>query len=46
MLRVMLNIPQPPTSFSIYSKTVGSTVAEVSESSMMVVLRLEDYFMF
>jgi hypothetical protein len=31
----MLNIPQPPTSFSAYNKTIGSAVADVSESSMM-----------
>ena len=35
MLCAMLNIPQPPTSFNIYNKTVASAVADVSESSMM-----------
>ena len=35
----VLHIPQPPTSFSIYSKTVGSAVAEVSEFSMMKAAR-------
>jgi hypothetical protein len=35
MLRAMRNIPQPPTSFSIYSKTIGSAVADVSVSVMM-----------
>lgn len=29
------HIPQPPTSFSIYNKTVGSAVAEVSGFSKM-----------
>jgi hypothetical protein len=31
----MLNISQPPTSFSIYNKTIGSAVADVSVSFMM-----------
>jgi hypothetical protein len=31
----MLNIPLAPTSFSIYSKTIGSAVTDVSELSMM-----------
>ena len=35
MLHPMLNIPQPPTGLSIYNKTFGSAVADVSESSMM-----------
>ena len=39
VLRAVLNIPQPPKSVSIYNKTVGSTVAEVSESTMMQAVR-------
>jgi hypothetical protein len=39
MLCAMLNIPQPPTSYSIYNKIVGSAVAEVSVSSMMQAIR-------
>jgi hypothetical protein len=35
----MLNIPQPPRSFSIYNKAVGSAVAELSESSMLQAAR-------
>jgi hypothetical protein len=35
----MLNIPQPPTSFSIYNKTIGSAVADVSVSFMMQAAR-------
>jgi uncharacterized protein (DUF2235 family) len=31
----MLNIPQPPTSFCVYNKTIGSFVADVSVSLMM-----------
>jgi hypothetical protein len=33
------HIPQPPTSFSIYNKTVGSAVAEMSEFSKMQAAR-------
>jgi hypothetical protein len=39
MLCAVLNIPQPPTSFSIYNKTVGSAVADVSVSFMMQAAR-------
>jgi len=35
MLCAILYIPQPPTSFNIYNKTAGSTLAEVSKYSMM-----------
>jgi hypothetical protein len=35
MLCAVLNIPQPPTSFSIYNKTTGSAVADVSAFFMM-----------
>jgi hypothetical protein len=35
MLCALLNIPQLPTSFSVYNKTVGSPVADVSVSFMM-----------
>jgi hypothetical protein len=31
----VLNIPQPPACFSIYNKTTGSAVADVSVSFMM-----------
>jgi hypothetical protein len=34
MLCAVLSIPQPPTSFSIYKKTIGSAVADVRVSSM------------
>jgi hypothetical protein len=39
MLCVVLNIPQPPTSFSIYNKITGSAVADVSVSFMMQTAR-------
>jgi hypothetical protein len=39
MLCAMLNIPQPPTSFSTYNKTNGSAVDGVSESSVMQAAR-------
>jgi hypothetical protein len=39
MLCAVLNISQPPTSFSIYNKTVGSAVADVSVSFMMQAAR-------
>jgi hypothetical protein len=39
MLCAVLNIPQPPTSFSIYNKTTGSVVAVVILSSMMQAAR-------
>jgi hypothetical protein len=39
MLYAVLNIPYPPTSFSIYNKITGSAVDDVSESSMMQVAR-------
>jgi hypothetical protein len=39
MLCAMLNILQLPGSFSIYNKTVGSAVADVSVSSMMQAAR-------
>jgi hypothetical protein len=35
VLCAVLNISQPPTSFNVYNEIVGSTVAEVGESSMM-----------
>jgi hypothetical protein len=35
MLHAVLNIPQPPTSFNIYNKTVRSAVADVNVSFMM-----------
>jgi hypothetical protein len=35
----VLHIPQPPTSFSVCNKTVGSPVAEVSEFSKMQAAR-------
>jgi hypothetical protein len=35
----MLNISQPPTRFSIYNKTIGTAVADVSESFMMQAAR-------
>jgi hypothetical protein len=31
----VLNIPQPPTSFSICNKNIGSAVTEVSQSTLM-----------
>jgi hypothetical protein len=39
MLYPVLNIPQPPTSFSIYNKTVGSAVAAVSVSFVVQAAR-------
>jgi hypothetical protein len=39
MLCAVLNIPQPPTSCSIYNETIGSAVADVSVSSMMQAAR-------
>jgi hypothetical protein len=39
MLCAVLSIPQPQTSFSIYNKTIGSAVADVSESCMMQAAR-------
>jgi hypothetical protein len=39
MLCAMMNIPQPPTSFSIYNKSLGSTVADLTVSSMMQAAR-------
>jgi hypothetical protein len=39
MLCAVLNIPQPPTSFSIYDKSIGSAVADVSVSFMMQAAR-------
>ena len=39
MICSMLNIPQPPTKFSIYNKTLLSDVAEVSEGSMLNAVR-------
>jgi hypothetical protein len=39
MLCSVLNIPQPPTSFSIYNKTIDSAVAGVSVSFMMQAAR-------
>jgi hypothetical protein len=39
MLCAMLNIPQPPTSFSIYNNAIGSAVADVSESFRMQAAR-------
>jgi hypothetical protein len=39
MLCAMLNISQPPTSFSIYNNTTGSAVADVSVSFMMQAAR-------
>jgi hypothetical protein len=39
VLCAVLHIPQPPTSFSIYNKTVGSAVAEGDEFSMMQAAR-------
>jgi hypothetical protein len=39
MLCVVLNIPQPPTSFSIYNKTIGLAVADASVSFMMQAAR-------
>jgi hypothetical protein len=35
MLCAVLNIPHPPTTFSIYNKTIGSALADVSVSAMM-----------
>jgi hypothetical protein len=35
MLCAVLNIPQPPGSFSIYNKIIGSAVADVSVFFMM-----------
>ncbi|XP_069690036.1 uncharacterized protein [Periplaneta americana] len=35
MICSVLNIPQPPTKFSAYNKTLLSAVAEVSEGSML-----------
>jgi hypothetical protein len=35
MLCAVLNIPQPPKSFSIYNKNIGSAVADVSVSFFM-----------
>jgi hypothetical protein len=39
MLCAVLNIPQPPTGFSIYNQTAGSAVDNVSESSIMQATR-------
>jgi hypothetical protein len=39
MLCAVLNIPQPPTSFSIYSKNTDAAVADVSVSFMMQTAR-------
>jgi hypothetical protein len=39
MLRTMLIIPQSATSFSVYNKTIGSAVADVSVSFMMQAAR-------
>jgi hypothetical protein len=39
MLCAVLNIPQLPTSSSIYSKTTGSDVADVSISFIMQTAR-------
>jgi hypothetical protein len=39
VLCAILYIPQPPTSFNIYNKTAGSTLAEVSKYSMMQTAR-------
>jgi hypothetical protein len=39
MLCAVLNIPQPPTSFSIYNKITGSAVNDGGESSMMQAAR-------
>jgi hypothetical protein len=39
MLCPSLNIHQPPTSFSVYSKTIGSAVADVCVSFMMQAAR-------
>jgi hypothetical protein len=39
MLGAVLNIPQPPTSFSIYNKTIGSAVADVGVFFMMEAAR-------
>jgi hypothetical protein len=35
----VLNIPRPPTSFSIYNKTIDSAVPDVSVSFMMQAAR-------
>jgi hypothetical protein len=39
VLCAVLNIPQPPTNFNIYSETIGSAVADVSVSFMMQAAR-------
>jgi hypothetical protein len=39
MFCAVLQIPHPPTSFGIYNKTIGSAVADVSESFMMQAAR-------
>jgi hypothetical protein len=39
MFCAVLNTPQPPTGFSIYNKTIGSAVADVSVSFMMQAAR-------
>jgi hypothetical protein len=39
MLRAVLNIPQPQTSFSIYNQTIGSAVADVSVYFMVQAAR-------
>jgi hypothetical protein len=39
MLCTVLNIPHPPASFSIYNKTAGSAVGDVSVSFMMQAVR-------
>ena len=39
MICSVLNIPQPPTKFSVYNKTLSSAVAEVSEGTMLNAVR-------
>jgi hypothetical protein len=39
MLCAVLNIPHPPTSFSIYNQTIGSAVADVSVSFIVQAAR-------
>lgn len=36
ILRALLNIPQPPTSFGIFNNTISSTVTDVSESYLIL----------
>jgi hypothetical protein len=39
MLCATLNIPWPPTSLSVYNKTIGSAMADVSVCLMMQAAR-------